>query len=231
MLMRERGFTLVELLVAMAIALVVLGGLVLAFRAQYGTYKWQNRQADAVQDMEAVLHLIKQDIENSLIVAGSPKITIVPDPATNPTAATTDLRIELWEPDASFWGGNAAAYKYRAERHYQFDSAAKSLRLDRNTRDGNDAPKEILGNVTWFQVWTGSPPAGTSDGPPADPYGMRVWDEDGHVIASPAYTVLLEVEVPVGTRGARKRDVFGNPTTAPRVHRYLRAYPKAAVSQ
>ncbi|MDX8402083.1 MAG: type II secretion system protein [Mariprofundaceae bacterium] len=231
---RERGFTLIELLVTTVIALIVLGGLLLNFQSQYGQYKYQHKRTDAVQDMESVMRLLAQDLENALVVGGNPQITIQPDPYTSPTAATTDLNIILWEPELSFWNNDPAlrqSNQYRAERHWQYDAAAQSLKLDRNTRDGGDSPSEALRDVTWFQVWEGAPPAGISDAPPADPYGLTITDDTGAQVVVPQYTVLIEMRVPVGVKGGVKRDVFGNPTADPRLHRYLQMYPMAVVSQ
>lgn len=226
------GFTLVELLVTMVIALVVLGGLLATFQSQYGHYKFQHQQTDAVQDMEAVLRVLADDLKGGLVIAGTPQITIQPDPYTFPGAATTDLYCEVWEPDGSFWGGvDPYTWNYRAVRHYHYDAAAKSLKLDRNTRDGGDSPTEILANVTWFQVWQGDPYASLVDAPPADPYGATVYDEAGNKVEVPMYTALIEVEVPVGYKGGRKTDVFGNPTTTPMVHRYVQVHPMTALSQ
>ncbi len=232
--MRARGFTLVELLVTMVIALIVVGGLMASFQSQYGHYKFQSRKGDAVQDMEAVLRLLDYDLKNTLIVAGAPTIQLIPDPYANPASATTDLYTQVWEPDVAFWNNNAALQaqnNYRAQRHWRYDAQAQSLKLDRNTRDGSDNPSEALRDVTWFQVWQGMPPPGIADAPPSDPYGMALVDETGAAVTSPLYTVLIEMRVPVGYRGGVKRDVFGNATNEPRIHRYLQVHPMIAVSQ
>ncbi|RME33605.1 MAG: prepilin-type N-terminal cleavage/methylation domain-containing protein [Deltaproteobacteria bacterium] len=228
----HEGFTLVEVLISMVIALVVLGGLLATFQGQYGHYKYQHQQSDAVQDMEAVLRVIGDDLKGALVIGGTPQVTITPDPYTSPSAATTDLKTLVWEPNPSFWGAvDPYTQNYRAERHYVYDPVAKSLRLDRNTRDGGDSPTEILSNVTWFQVWQGDPYAGLVDAPPADPYGAVLFDEKGNHVTVPQYTVLIEMEVPVGYKGGKKVDVFGNATALPMVHRYLQVYPNTAFSQ
>lgn len=252
--LRMRGFTLVELLVTMVIALVVLGGLVMAFQSQYGHYKYQHRKADAVQDMDAVLRLLRQDLEGALVEAGRSSVSIAPDPYANPTLATTDLYATVWEPDLGFWGtgtnavksARRASYDFRAQRHWQYVAASESLKLDRNTRDGSDSPIEALADVTWFQVFPSHAPGGVdpyvdaagqfsgtgiADLPPMDVYGQRLRDSSGSEKAVAQYTVLIEMKVPVGYKGGRKVDVHGNPTPEPRVHRYVQVHPVAAVAQ
>ena len=215
---REGGFTLIELMVAMLVTLVILGALVLIFRTQYGVYKFQHRKADAVQDAEIVLDMLRDDIGNALMRSGIPLLLdIRPKPPKSPT---TDLLVMLWEPDLGFWASQAqaAAAAYRAIRHYRFVPAAKSLRLDRNVKDGNDRPVEILGNVAFFQVWPANRPpscaggVGYRDAPPAPANPVQ---------AANTYVVLLELEVPVGTRAGVKRDHCNRPTRTPRVLRYI----------
>ena len=223
---RAGGFTLIELLVAMLVTLVILGALVLTFRTQYGIYKFQHRKADAVQDAEIVLETIRDDIENALLLGGAPvKLQIVPVPPVGPSK---DLRIVVWEPDLALWASQAqaAAAAYRAERHYRFVPGAKSLRLDRNVNDGNDRPVEILGNVAFFQVWPADQPpscaggGGYRDAPPAPANPVQ---------AANTYVVLLELEVPVGTRAGVKRDHCNQATRTPRVLRYIQAAPAASM--
>ena len=221
---QARGFTLIELLVAMLVTLVILGALVMSFQMQYGLYKFQARKADAVQDAEIVLGMLRDDIENALTKGGVPmQLTIQPAPPAGPT---TDLFIMLWEPDLSFWPSQAAAEaaQYRAVRHYRFDPQAKSLRLDRNTNDGSDSPSEVLGGVVFFQVWPANQPPACPNGQP-----YRDLPPIPPNAAGSTYTVMLEIEVPVGTQAAVKQDHCGNPTTRPYVLRYIQARPTTGV--
>ncbi len=220
----SRGFTLIELLVAMLVTLIILGALVMTFRTQYGLYKFQHRKADVMEDSEVVLEMLRDDLENALVQAGVPvRLDIAPAPPAGPT---TDLFVELWEPDLSFWPSQAQAQavQYRAVRHYRFVPAQRSLRLDRNINDGNDAPVEVLGDVVFFQVWR-------ADNPPLCGNGQPYRDAPPAPAAAAAttYTVLLELEVPVGTRAGVKMDHCGNPTRAPRVLRYIQATPQARI--
>lgn len=226
------GFTLIELLVTMLITLVILGALVMGFQMQYGLYKFQHRKADAIQDAEIVLGMLRDDIENALTQGGVPlKLDIQPPSLQK---ATTDLRIVVWEPDLSFWKSRrqAEAFQYQAERHYQFDPQARSLRLDRNVNDGGDRPVEVLGNVTFFQVWQDGPdPAqqGAFLPRPTCPNGQPYRDAPPPPPSMLVYTVLVEIEVPAGTRAGVREDHCGNPTALPRVLRYIQARPTTRI--
>jgi len=244
-----RGITLVELLVTMVIALVVLGGLVLAFQSQYGSYKYQQRRADAVQDIESVFALLKDDLDGALIEGANAPVDIYTDPATG---ATTDAYLRIWEPDLRFWASAAQrdANAYRAERHWQFDPKAQSLRLDRNTRDGSDRPTEVLSDVTYFRIWRidcsfdpkgvcqpNQPQPSCANGQPfvgapaLIPAGS-IYNARGDLVqGAPVYAALVEVKVPVGFKGAAKKDHCGQPTPEPRVVRYLVGAPQTAVAQ
>ncbi len=59
----NQGFTIVELLVAMAIALVVLGAIFYTFKSQQDSYVVQSDVAAAQQNVRAAMHLISRDIQ------------------------------------------------------------------------------------------------------------------------------------------------------------------------
>ena len=229
----EGGFTLVELLVTMVIALVLLAGLLYSFQSQYGQYKYQNRRVDAVQDLEFVSRFIADDIRGALVLGGVPQVTI-----TNASGVTTDLKITAWEPDASFWGAapnDAASNQYRAIRHYAFDAANEVLKYDRNTNDGNDSPQPILENVTDFRIFKDTPgvaPTGFAGAPVGLPQA-RVLDSQGNPHWVSGYTVLVEVAVEGGYKGAsftnaRGVDVRTLTDKRKRVWRYVQVHPQAA---
>lgn len=60
---KNQGFTIVELLVAMAIALVVLGAIFYTFKSQQDSYLVQSEVAAAQQNVRAAMHLISRDIQ------------------------------------------------------------------------------------------------------------------------------------------------------------------------
>lgn len=227
----QAGFTLSELLVAMVVALVLLAGLMYAFQTQYGQYKYQNRRADAVQDLEFITRFIADDIRSALVIGGTPQITIA-----NTGGVTTDLRVTAWEPDTAFWGAapnDAPGNQYRAVRHYTFVNNV--LRYDRNIRDGNDSPQPILENVTDFQVIQDVPgvvPAAFPGAPPGLAMAT-VLDSQGNAHQVPGYTILVEVAVEGGYKGAsfvnaRGVDVRNTADKRKRVWRFVQVHPQAA---
>ncbi|MFQ5456980.1 MAG: PilW family protein, partial [Myxococcota bacterium] len=59
------GFTLVELLVSMLIALVVVGGVFASFISQRKTYLSQETVAESQGNLRAGMSLLKRDIRNA----------------------------------------------------------------------------------------------------------------------------------------------------------------------
>jgi type IV pilus assembly protein PilW len=59
----EKGFTLVELLVSMAISLVVMGAVYSTYRSQQNSYVIQDQVAAAQQNLRAAMYTMKRDIQ------------------------------------------------------------------------------------------------------------------------------------------------------------------------
>jgi len=59
---RERGFTLIEALYAMVIALVLLGSMYSVYSSHYNSFKVQEQVAEAQQNARAALQLMSRDI-------------------------------------------------------------------------------------------------------------------------------------------------------------------------
>jgi len=59
---RQKGFSLVEMLIAMVIALVVIGGVYRTFTVQQKTFVVQEQVSEAQQSVRAVMDLIARDI-------------------------------------------------------------------------------------------------------------------------------------------------------------------------
>jgi len=57
------GFTLVELVVAIALGLVILAGLFQTFRTQHDTYIVQDQVAAMQQNLRAAMYLITRDLQ------------------------------------------------------------------------------------------------------------------------------------------------------------------------
>ncbi len=62
---RERGFTLIELMVATAISLIVIGGIFGVMIAQQHTYRTQMELAEASQNARAALDIIRQSLRDA----------------------------------------------------------------------------------------------------------------------------------------------------------------------
>jgi len=243
--LESKGFSLVELLVTIVIAMVILGGLLLSFTSQNTEYKYQNKRIDAVQDLEFSIRFIAADLRNSLFSAS---VQPVENAAFAGTTATTALTFWVWDttvPPLFDSVGAVDATTKRAQRKYVWDSASNGLRYDRmvNTnvagvvvaRGDNTATAagEMLPNVTFFKIFrddTDLASRALFADIPSPLQSMTVRDSGGNSIIIPSYTILIEVAVVAGYKNGVLQDVFGNTTTTKRIWRYVQVYPQAAAS-
>ncbi|RME56777.1 hypothetical protein D6779_10000 [Candidatus Parcubacteria bacterium] len=220
----ENGFTLVELLVTLVIAMVIMAGLMATFVQQNSEYKYQNKRIDAVQDLEFGIRFIADDIRSALVDAANP---------TAPLAITNDV-VDGYTSDLSFtvWDELAGdPYTKRATRHYIYDGTNKILKYDRHDPSLTSTGKEILSNVTYFKVFNDSVDsrAGFTGIPTALP-PVNLPDPAADNV--PGYTILIEIEVDAGYKEGSFIDVRGNNVGISghkRVWRYVQVHPKTSV--
>ncbi len=240
----QKGFTLIEVMVAMVIALVILAGLILSFNSQYSEYKYQNKRINTSQDLEFVSNFITNDIRDALAVGGSVQISHT----ENGAGQTTDLYITVWEPDANYWpAGTPDASKgeksqaqanYQAVRHYQYVPGVKpedgEIRYDRNTLAGGDNPQTIMSSVSFFRMFDDVPGTAPSGfvGAPQGMAALKLVNRAGEATFVPGYTVLIEAAVDSGYKTGVFKDVQGNSVGVQglkRVWRYVQVHPQAAL--
>lgn len=232
---KEAGFTLVEMLITMVIALVIMGGLMLNFIQQYGEYKYQSKRIDAVQNLEFSIRFIANDLRASLrSVSGSP----TGNHAITGSDPTTALSFWAWDTV----NGTTSS---RALRRYFF--TGNVLRYDPEATTDSTAgattsshANDMLTNVTYFKVFedgvtsrevsVGVPFSGI----PAALGSLSVNDPSGTPQTVNGYTVLVEMAVDSGYKGGSFLDVKGVDvrTTADgrkRVWRYIQVYPMTVV--
>ena len=86
----SRGFTLVELLIAMGLALLIVGGMWIALQSQEGAYRAQGAGREARQMLEAAVQQLQQDLQQA--GAGLPPQTL---PAIAPGSRNGNLVITI----------------------------------------------------------------------------------------------------------------------------------------
>jgi len=225
-LQESRGFTLIEIMVTLVVAMVILGGLLLSFTQQNSEYKYQNKRIDAAQDLEFAIKFVAEDLRSALMNATAPTITLVDD-GTDPFA-TTSIDFFVWDEVA------VSAGDRRAHRKYAYNAATKSLRYDREIAGGDStgtANSEILPNVTFFKVFNDSVarPAAYTGIPSAQPAINLV---DPPLANVSGYTILIEVEVDAGYKEGSFINVRGvdvGITGHKRIWRYVQVYPRTSV--
>lgn len=236
----QRGFTLVEMLVTMVIALVLMGGLMLTFVQQNNEYKYQNKRIDAVQDLEFAISFIADDLRS--VVLDSPSPVVITSAGTGATRYSSQIDLTVW--DESNWANTAQAVanNYQAVRRYTYDKANEILKYDRNTVPGVGM-QEILKNVTDFRLFQDTPGSqpivsGTTvfSGSPVGMQNLSVLDSTGATVNSQGYTLLIEIAVDAGYKeglfvNARGVDVRTIETPArKRVWRYVQVHPQASAN-
>ena len=126
---REEGFTLVELLIAMALGLIVLTSLASAFVSQRKTFDVQEQVAEMVQGARAAMDMISSELK----MAGYD-----PTDADNfdgvPYSATQLQILADIDDDAGTGVGDGDTGDTHENITYTYDSANKQI--DRNTGGG-----------------------------------------------------------------------------------------------
>ncbi|MDQ7002037.1 MAG: prepilin-type N-terminal cleavage/methylation domain-containing protein, partial [Ghiorsea sp.] len=223
----QRGFTLIELMVTLVIAMVILGGLLLNFTSQATQYKYQNKRGDAVQDLEFTLHFIARDIQEALISTTSLEVTGVGTPSVKFDGAgklpTTWLSVNVWDQLTTNPTFNAAltANNMQAVRCYRYrgavGSAATKWKLYFKSLDANCSPTlplsgfdallgEVQGmRVTHFRVFRDGAVGdgrGNYTGVPLALLGKELTDAKGIKFTVPAFTILVEIEIDAANKGS-----------------------------
>ncbi|MDX8400311.1 MAG: prepilin-type N-terminal cleavage/methylation domain-containing protein, partial [Gallionellaceae bacterium] len=213
---KEGGFTLIEVMITMAIAMVILGGLLLNFTSQSGIYKYQNKRGDAALDLEFTLRFIADDLKNALVTKGNLNSSAAPTTNIFTVAGGTDIT-----STSSFafkvWDTIEGDANERATRFYTFSEPVISY--DRDSV-ATQAVQPILGDntlankglkVTHFRIFqdgvneaadrvenTGAANSGYVGLPPSLPPKQvkNAKSKDaGSSYMMPGFTILIEVEI------------------------------------
>ncbi len=224
---KASGFTLIELMISLLIAMIIMAGLFFSFSQQSNEYNYQNRRVDAVQDLEFAIKFIAGDLRASLMT--SPVGVVDPNPAENAnftgTAVTTSLTFWVWDTANGVLNSQAQRKYALVGNSLRYDSEASVVD---NTANAN---QEILPNVTFFKVFKDDlpRPAGFLNipNPLAD---LSVNNSAAAAIPVPGYTILVEIAVQAGYKQGVFQDVLGNPTTNKRIWRYMQVHPMAVVN-
>jgi len=252
-----KGFTLVEVLISIVVAMVIIGGLLLNFISQSGQYRYQDKRGDVSQDLEFALRFIAQDFKSSLInvnatlIGGADAattVTITKD--GNGTNPTTYLGFYVWSNDVALAPAPVGPV-WRVRRCYVYDNsnAGWMIKYDRSENAcvsgvamgasealiGEVADGKIGMQVRHFRVFEDGLAADDADralyADIPDPLPTKtVYDVGGTGFSMPAFTILIEVEVDAAYKGS-STDVFGNvvANNKKRLWRYVQIYPTTIV--
>ena len=137
---REQGFTLVELLIAMAIALVVIGSISSAFISQRKTFAAQEQVAEMIQSARAAMDIISRELKMGGYDPTGAGLVGVPYSASQ-LQVVADLNGD-GETD-----GTVSNDDTNEEITYTYDGA--NLQIDRNTGGGAQPLAENIQSFTF----------------------------------------------------------------------------------
>ncbi len=184
----EQGFTIVEILIAMALAMGLLASIFLLFNSQSSVYKNQDQRVIASQDAEFIALFLAADLRSAIespagsTNANATNVTIT-DTAINGINVTTSLTFDVWAGTNPEAGTDPQLYRER--RRYrlvqsgagpgtcnaimpQYTGIDYCLRYDRQilapaADSTNGARSEILPGITMFRVLRDNPGNAAAD--------------------------------------------------------------------
>ena len=243
----DSGFTLIEVMLTLVVAMLVLGGLFLNFLSQSSEYKFQDKRVDTTQDLEFAIRFIADDLQAALVLNTSSDLGGV-DAASVAHGASVDgystrwLSFPVWDTVESV---NLSTF--RAKRCYVYYEGM--IRYDRDeggcsAATVKNAAAAILGEtlngqrgmqVTYFRIFKDDSAdlgrALYANIPPPLPV-KKVRDAKNNVYYMPGYTILIELEVDSTSEGALK-DVLRQAVTngKKRIWRYMQVYPAVVTEE
>jgi len=142
---REQGFTLVELLVAMAIALVVIGSISSAFVSQRKIYAAQEQVSEMIQNARAAMDIISRELKMGGYDPTGAGIVGVP---------YSDLQLQV-VADLNGDGDTSDANESIVYKFYDSADPSYPYQIKRKTGAGNFLPlAENIQSFT-FTYWEG----------------------------------------------------------------------------
>ena len=239
---QEAGFTLVEMMITLVIAMTILGGLLLNFTTQSAQYKYQDKRIDAAQDLEFAIRYIASDLQGALVSVDEVELddsgaatTRSIEGLASGTNPSTFMSFITWDE------ANAAGADMRVRRCYRFDGGmikydvddsgcSSSTTINDNGAIIGEAAVGLKGmQVTHFRVFqdglNDADRANYSNIPrPLPEKEMR--DNENNSFFMPSFTLLIELEVDAVSKGSSV-DVLGNAVTnnKRRIWRYMQVYP------
>ena len=235
------GFTLIEVMITLVIAMSILAGLFSNFTMQSSEYKYQDKRVDTTQDLEFAIRYIASDLQGALLSSDSTEVGSgasgrgITGLSAGSTASSF-LSFTVWDTTVG------AGPDFQVRRCYRFDAGMIKYDLDDDTCSaGTNIPvgSEIIGDVgeglkvTNFRVFQD----GLNDAdranytympPPLPTKTYRNYDNIAFDI--PAFSILIEVEVDA-TRDGTFVDVLGNNVVnnKQRIWRYMQVYPSVVL--
>ena len=135
---KNRGFSLIELMIAMAITLILMGLATTLFAGALGTRSRESRKTDAITSARAALSALSREISNSGYGL------------TNNGIVTADSGTQTIHFRANLYNEDYTTDSVGEDVTYFFDSATQSIvRYDPNTTPSTSVIVNRISNVTF----------------------------------------------------------------------------------
>jgi len=201
---KEKGFTLVELIVGMAISSIIMVVLSMMFVINFRYIATQSALSERIAEVESIVVPLRKNLKNAVEDFWVDPLTSAID------TPTTNIKFKTMGPSS-----------YQT-LHYYLESGSLYYTIDGGTRH------RLLTNVTNLRLLADdlSDRTGFDDILPANP-NATVLDGNGFNQTLRSYTLMIEVEYPslIKMKGV---DFQGNETPNNRHHRYIQFYAPAA---
>jgi len=134
----DRGYSLVELIVAMLLSLIILGGAVVIFSKALGTWERESDRVDAITSAQAALSVMSREIGNAGFGLDSDNGLILADCGAKRLRYRTNVV-----------NSDGVTSSPAEDVTYLYDSGSQSVvRFDRNANGGAGVTSGIINRVS-----------------------------------------------------------------------------------
>lgn len=217
-MLKEKGFTLVELMIALFMSAIIYAGIVIIFNENKAQMEHATNRAEAVSALNHAISeiskVVRSGVSDPWTIGGT-------TPAANSPLPTSDFYVDVYDPARN------PLSPYLVQRYIDFNTVNNTLGIRMSANTGR---RKLAENVTFFKIFDDSvtPRAGFIDIPPPLPDATRILPDGSQVVVH-GYTILIQISIDILNRKSQENmSVDGSPSPAgtQSVWRCLQIYPE-----